>query len=69
MMHIWFLPLLIIVSTVVLSIPMGRYLAWIMDGRYPVPRWLGWFEGRLYIPGRKAEKQYMVASLLVFNAP
>ncbi len=34
MWQIWLLPLLIIGMTVALSIPVGRYLAWIMDGRY-----------------------------------
>ena len=65
MTHIWLLPLLIIVTTVVLSYPMGRYLAWIMDGRYRVPRWLGWIEARLDT-GAQNWKQYAVA-LLLFN--
>ena len=65
MTHIWLLPLLIIVTTVVLSFPMGRYLAWIMDGHYRVPRWLGWIEARLNT-GAQDWKQYAVA-LLLFN--
>jgi K+-transporting ATPase ATPase A chain len=61
----WLLPLLIVVTTVLLSIPVGRYLAWIMDGRYQVPRWLGWFERKLNT-GPQNWKQYAV-SLLLFN--
>src|SRR6202790_161323 len=65
MLQIWLLPLLIIGTTVLLSFPVGRYLAWIMDGRYRVPRALGWFEQRLNT-GPQDWKQYTVA-LLVFN--
>ncbi len=61
----WTLPLLIVVSTVALSIPAGFYLAWIMDGRYRAPRWLGWFENRLQT-GPQNWKQY-VLSMLMFN--
>ena len=61
----WTLPLLIVVPTVLLSIPVGLYLAWIMDGRYRAPRWLRWFEGRLDT-GPQNWKQYTVA-LLLFN--
>jgi len=65
MMHIWLLPLLIIGTTVVLSFPMGRYLAWILDSREPAPGLLGWIEGRLNY-GPQNWKQYAVA-LLLFN--
>ncbi|HKB37096.1 MAG TPA: potassium-transporting ATPase subunit KdpA [Gemmataceae bacterium] len=65
MWQVWFLPFLIVVTAVVLSIPVGRYLAWIMDGRYRAPRWLGWFENRLNT-GPQTWKQYAV-SLLLFN--
>ena len=61
----WTLPLLIIGVAVALSIPGGYYIAWIMDGRYRVPRWLGWFEARLNI-GPQSWKQYLVA-LMLFN--
>jgi K+-transporting ATPase ATPase A chain len=61
----WLLPLLIILTTVALSIPVGRYLAWIMDGRYHAPRWLRWLEGRLDT-GPQTWKKYAV-SLLLFN--
>jgi K+-transporting ATPase ATPase A chain len=62
----WALPLLIVVTTVLLSIPVGLYLAWIMDGRYRAPRWLLWLENRLHT-GSQNWKQYLVA-LLLFNA-
>jgi K+-transporting ATPase ATPase A chain len=62
----WFLPFAIIVFTILLAIPLSRYMAWIMDGKYRAPRFLGWFEKRLD-SGPQNWKQYTVA-LLVFNA-
>src|SRR5262245_2353070 len=63
--QVWLLPLLILLTTVALSIPVGRYLAWVMDGRYRAPRGLRWVEGRLNT-GPQNWKQYAVA-LLLFN--
>jgi K+-transporting ATPase ATPase A chain len=57
--------MLIVGTTVLLSFPVGRYLAWIMDGRYTAPRWLRWFEQRLDT-GPQGWKQYAL-SLLLFN--
>jgi K+-transporting ATPase ATPase A chain len=65
MWQVWFLPALIIVTTVALSIPLGRYLAWIIDGHFRAPRWLHWFEKRLDT-GPQNWKQYAI-SLLLFN--
>src|SRR5262249_27948110 len=65
MWPVWLLPLLIVGTTVALSIPVGRYLAWVIDGRYHAPRWLRWFEQRLDT-GPQNWKQYAVA-LLLFN--
>jgi K+-transporting ATPase ATPase A chain len=65
MWQILLLPLLIIGLTVALSIPVGRYLAWIVDGHYKAPRWLQWIEGRLNT-GPQDWKQYTIA-LLLFN--
>jgi K+-transporting ATPase ATPase A chain len=62
----WFLPFVIIATTVLLSIPCGFYLAWIMDGRYRAPRWLQWIEGQLNTGPQQWTKY--VASLLLFNA-
>jgi K+-transporting ATPase ATPase A chain len=64
-MHIWFLPVLTIVTAVLLSIPVGWYLARIMDGRYRPPGWLTWLEGRVNT-GAQNWKRYAVA-LLLFN--
>ncbi len=61
----WTLPLLIIVTAILLSFPLGRYLAWIMDGRYNAPRWLRAIEERLDT-GPQDWKQYTIA-LLLFN--
>lgn len=65
-MSVWFLPALIVGTTIVLSIPVGLYLAWIMEGQYRAPRWLGWIERRLNT-GSQKWKQYTLA-LLLFNA-
>jgi K+-transporting ATPase ATPase A chain len=61
----WLLPLLIVATSVALSIPVGYYLAWIVDGRYRAPRWLRWLEERIST-GSQSWKQYAVA-LLLFN--
>jgi K+-transporting ATPase ATPase A chain len=63
--QVWLLPLLIVGTTVILSIPVGRYLAWIMDGRYRAPRWLHWLEQRLDT-GPQDWKHYVIGMLL-FN--
>lgn len=65
MWHVWSLPILIIGSTIALSIPVGLYLAWIIDGRYTPPRWLRWLEQRVDT-GPQDWKQYATA-LLLFN--
>jgi len=61
----WIHPLLIVLTTALLSIPVGFYLAKIIDGRYRAPRWLAWFENRLNT-GPQDWKAYVV-SLLLFN--
>src|SRR5262245_45175435 len=62
----WLLPISLLVTMVVLSIPLSRYAAWIMECEYRVPRFLRWFEKHLD-GGPMDWKQYTVA-LLVFNA-
>jgi K+-transporting ATPase ATPase A chain len=62
----WLLPLLMIVTMVLLSIPVSRYAAWIMEGQYRAPRLLRWFEERLDT-GPQDWKQY-TAALIIFNA-
>ena len=64
-MSVWFLPLLIVGTTIILSIPVGMGLAWIMDGRYRAPGLLRWIEQRLNT-GPQNWKQYTLA-LLLFN--
>lgn len=61
----WTLPILILATTIVLSIPLGRYLAWIIDGRYRAPNWLQWIERRIDA-GPQNWKQYTIA-LMLFN--
>jgi K+-transporting ATPase ATPase A chain len=61
----WLLPLSLLVTATVLAIPLSRYAAWIMEGRYRAPRILRWVEARLDT-GPQTWKQYTVA-LLVFN--
>jgi K+-transporting ATPase ATPase A chain len=61
----WLLPISILVVTTLLAIPLSKYLAWIMDGKYrplPVFRWI---EAQLN-SGPQNWKQYTV-SLLLFN--
>jgi len=61
----WTLPLLILLTTVALAIPLGLYMAWIFDGRYRRPNWLHWFEDR-FDTGPQNWKEYTFA-LLLFN--
>jgi potassium-transporting ATPase potassium-binding subunit len=61
----WTLPILLLAVTILISIPLSRYFAWIMDGRYRAPRFLAWFEARLD-SGPQNWKQYVVA-MLVFT--
>jgi potassium-transporting ATPase potassium-binding subunit len=62
---VWFLPISLLVTATVLAIPLSRYFAWIMDGKYDPPRILRWLEARLD-SGPQNWKQYATA-LLVFN--
>ena len=62
----WLLPISIIVFTILIAVPVSRYMARIMDGNYQPPRLFGWFEKHLD-SGPQNWKQYTVA-LLVFNA-
>jgi potassium-transporting ATPase potassium-binding subunit len=61
----WLLPVSIIVFTIIIAVPLSRYMAKIMDGNYRAPRLLHWFEKRLD-SGPQNWKQYTVA-LLIFN--
>jgi K+-transporting ATPase ATPase A chain len=61
----WLLPLLIVVISVALSIPVGRYLAWINDGNFRAPPVCRWIERQLNT-GNQNWKQYAI-SLVLFN--
>src|SRR5580658_1566643 len=61
----WLFPISVLVISVIIAIPLGRYLVWIMDGRYHPPRILKWCEERIN-SGPQNWKQYAIA-LLVFN--
>jgi K+-transporting ATPase ATPase A chain len=61
----WLLPIAIIVFTIVIAVPVSRYMAMIMDGNYQPPRLFRWFEKHVD-SGPQNWKQYTVA-LLVFN--
>src|SRR5262245_31706759 len=61
----WLLPVLIVSTAVALSVPVGSYLAWTMEGRFRPPWWLRWFE-RLLDTGPQSWKQYAFA-MLGFN--
>ena len=61
----WFHPFALLAAATLIAIPLSRYVAWIMNGKYrPLPV-LGWFEKRLD-SGPQNWKQY-TGSLLVFN--
>src|SRR5579871_4737161 len=64
-MTIWLLPILLVLVTVALSVPVGLYLARVMDGRCRVPGLLRRVEA-LLDTGPQDWKQYAVA-LLLFN--
>jgi K+-transporting ATPase ATPase A chain len=64
-MAVWVLPFLIVATSIVLSIPVGYYLARINDGRYRAPGWLHWLESR-FNTGPQSWRHYTLA-LLLFN--
>jgi K+-transporting ATPase ATPase A chain len=59
----WLLPLLILGTTIVLAVPIGLYMAWIMDGHHP--SWLRRLDA-LFDTGAQNWKQYCWAFML-FN--
>ncbi len=65
-MMTWFLPIAILVTATVVAVPLSRYMAWIMEGRYRAPGFLRWFEARMD-SGPQSWKRY-AAALLLFNA-
>jgi potassium-transporting ATPase potassium-binding subunit len=61
----WLLPISILVATTILAVPLSRYLAWLMNGKYRAPGLLRWFESKLN-SGPQNWKQY-TASMIIFN--
>ena len=59
----WILPALIVGLTIALSIPLGMFVAWVMDGRRRVPALLGWVEHSVDT-GPQDWKRYSIALLL-----
>ena len=59
----WLLPFVIVSTAVLLSVPVGRYLAWLTDGTYKPPGLFRWFERQLDT-GPQSWKQYAVSLLL-----
>jgi K+-transporting ATPase ATPase A chain len=65
MWTVWTYPLLILLLTFALAVPLGLFMAWIFDGRYRAPEWLRRIEGR-FDTGPQSWKQYCIAFML-FN--
>jgi K+-transporting ATPase ATPase A chain len=63
--QVWFLPVAILVVTTAIAIPLSRYFAWVMDGKYRAPTGLRWLES-LCDTGPQNWKQYALA-LMLFN--
>ena len=63
----WTLPILIVAVSVLLSIPVGRYMAKVMDYSYQPRGFLKWFERRLDT-GPQNWKQYSIAMLIFTTA-
>lgn len=61
----WFLPISIILFTMIIAFPLSRYMARIMEGNYRAPGICRWVEAQLDT-GEQDWKQYTI-SLLVFN--
>jgi potassium-transporting ATPase potassium-binding subunit len=61
----WTLPALILATTFVLAVPIGLYMAVVLDNPQRVPRWLHWFERRVDT-GAQNWTQYVFAFML-FN--
>src|SRR5438445_279877 len=61
----WTLPILILAVTFVLALPIGRYMAWIFDGRFEAPRWLRRIEG--LIDTRPQNWKQFCSAFMLFN--
>ncbi|MBL8797772.1 MAG: potassium-transporting ATPase subunit A [Planctomycetia bacterium] len=63
MWQIWLLPVLVVGITIALSVPLGIYMASVLDERWRAPALRRWFERRVDT-GPQDWKQYAVALLL-----
>jgi K+-transporting ATPase ATPase A chain len=61
----WFLPISVIAVAIACSVPMSRYLAWIMDGKYRPTKLLAWCESKLS-SGPQTWKEY-AAAMIIFH--
>jgi K+-transporting ATPase ATPase A chain len=61
----WLLPAALIVFTLIVAIPLSKYIAWIMEGKYRPWTLFSWIEKRLDT-GPMNWKQY-TGALLIFN--
>ena len=43
----WFLPISLILFTLIVAIPLSKYIAWILEGKYRPWAFFRWFESRL----------------------
>jgi potassium-transporting ATPase potassium-binding subunit len=62
----WFLPIALIVFTLIVTIPLSKYITWIMEGKYRPSPFFHWVEKRLDT-GPMNWKQY-TGALLIFNS-
>lgn len=65
LLQVWILPFALFFIAILVSFPLSRYFAWIMDGHYQPLSLLNWFEKK-FNTGEQNWKQYL-ASLLIFN--
>lgn len=64
----WLLPFALLVTATIVAIPLSRYMAWIMDGKYrPLPI-LGWFEKHLDSGSTELEAVYRFAASFQYVA-
>jgi potassium-transporting ATPase potassium-binding subunit len=61
----WFLPAALIIFTLIVAIPLSKYITWVLEGQYRPWPLFGWIEKRLDT-GPMNFKQY-IGALLIFN--
>lgn len=63
--HIWFFPAAILSIAILMSIPLSKYLVWILDGKYKAKGIFAWVERKIN-NGAQTWQQYVI-TLLLFN--